>query len=223
MSHGKPHRQLDCMGIPVTCGSRAALKQYDKALYALVTVDPSLLTYAGRALALDPSMVLVSCLLGCIWLSQLKPLTDSKVAPHLEALKTASPRTTDREKAHIRAVIAYAHRNIPGAVDEWMDILIHHPRDILAISLLFVSCICIGALEKMRDVLARLLPWWTEEMTLYPYIISFYAFALEESSQRRTAEALARKALAMNPTIAWSYHALCESRLLRPKGSVGVY
>lgn len=63
MSHGKPHRQLDCMGIPVTCGSRAALKQYDKALYALVTVDPSLLTYAGRALALDPSMVLVSCLL----------------------------------------------------------------------------------------------------------------------------------------------------------------
>ena len=50
-----------------------------------------------------------------------------------------------------------------------------------------------------------------------------YAFALEESSQRRTAEALARKALAMNPTIAWSYHALCESRLLRPKGSVGVY
>ena len=53
------------------------------------------------------------------------------------------------------------------------------------------------------------------------FVLSYsYAFALEESSQRRTAEALARKALAMNPTIAWSYHALCESRLLRPKGSV---
>ena len=45
-----------------------------------------------------------------------------------------------------------------------------------------------------------------------------YAFALEESSQRRTAEALARKALAMNPTIAWSYHALCESEIAKAKG-----
>ena len=51
------------MGIPLTCGSRAALKHYDKALYALVTVDSSLLTYVDKALALDPSMVLVRCLL----------------------------------------------------------------------------------------------------------------------------------------------------------------
>ena len=44
--------------------------------------------------------------------------------------------------------------------------------DILAISLLFVSCIAIGAMEKMRDFLARLLPWWTEDMALYPHILS---------------------------------------------------
>ena len=50
------------------------------------------------------------------------------VAPHLEALKAASPHITDREKAHIRAVMAYASGNIPGAVDEWMSILISHPR-----------------------------------------------------------------------------------------------
>ena len=52
----------------------------------------------------------------------------SLVAPHLEALKASSPHITDREKAYIRAVMAYAYRNIPGAVDEWMSILICHPR-----------------------------------------------------------------------------------------------
>ena len=44
--------------------------------------------------------------------------------------------------------------------------------DILAIGLLFVSCISIGEMEKMRDSLARVLPWWTEDMALYPHIFS---------------------------------------------------
>eukprot|EP00731_Ephydatia_muelleri_P026049 Em0018g149a len=206
----KRRRLLDCMGLPMTCANDAALVQYDKALYALTTLDLNMLHYANRALELDRSMVLVSCLLGFTWSSQPKPPTDPAVAPHLEALKTAGPRTTDREKAHIRAVIAYAHRNIPGAVDEWMDILIHHPRDILAIHLLFVCCIAIGELEKMRDSLARVQPWWTEDMALYPHIFSFYAFALVQNSEFQRAEEMARKVLAMDRSVGWAYHTLCH-------------
>ena len=48
----------------------------------------------------------------------------------------------------------------------------HTPQDILAISFLFSSCIAIGEMEKMRDSLARVLPWWTEDMALYPHILS---------------------------------------------------
>ena len=70
------------------------------------------------------SVFIVSVLL----IYDLVPQHSLPVAPHLEALKAASPHITDHEKAHIRAVMAYAYRNIPGAVDEWMSILICHPR-----------------------------------------------------------------------------------------------
>ena len=59
----KRRRLLDCMGLPMTCANDAALVQYDKALYALTTLDLNMLHYANRALELDRSMVLVSCLL----------------------------------------------------------------------------------------------------------------------------------------------------------------
>ena len=67
MSHKKKnkkrHRRLDCMGLPMTCANDAALVQYDKALYALTTLDQNMLHCANRALEQDHSMVLVSCLL----------------------------------------------------------------------------------------------------------------------------------------------------------------
>ena len=48
---------------------------------------------------------------------------------------------------------------------------------------------------------------------LIPYS---YAFALEENNERRRAEELARRALAMDPSASWGYHTLCEhSRLTR--------
>ena len=59
----KRYSRLDCMGLPVTCKSDAALVQYDKALYALMTLDVNMLSCANKTLELDPSMVLVSCLL----------------------------------------------------------------------------------------------------------------------------------------------------------------
>lgn len=58
------------------------------------------------------------------------------VAPHLEALKTASPRITDREKAHIRAVLEFSSGNLPGAVDEWTDILVQNPRGVNCVDVL---------------------------------------------------------------------------------------
>eukprot|EP00731_Ephydatia_muelleri_P026050 Em0018g150a len=160
------------MGLIVTCKDDAALSMYDRALCALLRLNTKLFSYTQKALELDGSFVMVHCIVAGIYLIGFKPPTDGILAPHLEALKTASPRITDREKAHIRAVMEIAAGDLPGAVEEWMDILVQNPQDILAISFLFSSCIAIGEMEKMRDSLARVLPWWTVDMALYPHILS---------------------------------------------------
>ena len=51
------------------------------------------------------------------------------VAPHLEAVKSVDlGKITDREKAHIRATLAYASGNLPQATEEWASILVEYPH-----------------------------------------------------------------------------------------------
>lgn len=56
-------RRYDCMGLPLTCSSDLALDMYDKAIYALTTLDTRLLRYANKALELDRSLVLANCMM----------------------------------------------------------------------------------------------------------------------------------------------------------------
>ena len=92
---------------------------------------------------------------------------------HIEAVEQAleSGELTEREKRHVQALLAYAEGDLPRATGHWADILITHPRDLLAIRILFVSCIMIGEFEKMRNVLAGALPHWNKEMACYPFIL----------------------------------------------------
>ena len=86
-----------------------------------------------------------------------------------EALEGGS--LTEREEKHVQALLAYAEGQLPTAIDHWADILVTHPRDLLAVRILFVSCIMVGHFEKMRNVLAGVLPHWDKEMPSYPFIL----------------------------------------------------
>eukprot|EP00731_Ephydatia_muelleri_P026042 Em0018g142a len=131
-----------------------------------------------------------------------------KVSVHLEALKTVDLSVTKREKCHIDATRAFASGSRPKAAEAWKAILVDNPKDILAIQVLFDACIDLAEFMLMRDYLAAVLPWWTEEDELYPFILSYYAFALEQTNQRDRAEELARKALDLQKKTPWAYHTL---------------
>ena len=59
-SDGITHR-CDCMGLPLTCTNDEALVEYNKALFAYITVWESALPYMNKALQLDESMILARC------------------------------------------------------------------------------------------------------------------------------------------------------------------
>ena len=53
------------------------------------------------------------------------------VASHLEALKNGASHQlhlTEREKAHVRAVLYYGSGDLPKAAEEWTAILIKNPK-----------------------------------------------------------------------------------------------
>ena len=95
------------------------------------------------------------------------------VSAHVEAVKVAVERgeVTERERRHVQALLAYAEGDLPLATCHWADILIKHPRDLIAVKMLFVSCITLGDFEKMRNVMASILPHWSKDMPSYPFLL----------------------------------------------------
>ena len=92
---------------------------------------------------------------------------------HVEAARLAleGEELTEREERHVQALLAYAEGQLPTAIDHWAQLLISHPRDLIAVRILFVSCVMIGDFEKMRNVLAGVLPHWHKDMPSYPFIL----------------------------------------------------
>ena len=78
---------------------------------------------------------------------------------------------TEREERHVQALLAYADGELPTAIDHWAAILVKYPRDLIAVRITFVSCVIVGDFEKMRNVLAGVLPHWDQEMPSYPFIL----------------------------------------------------
>lgn len=95
------------------------------------------------------------------------------VSVHVQAVEEALERDelTEREIQHVEALLAYAEGHLPTAIDYWANILIRYPRDLIAVRILFVSCIMIGQFEKMRNTLSSVLPHWNKDMPSYPFIL----------------------------------------------------
>ena len=78
---------------------------------------------------------------------------------------------TERERGHVRALLAYASGDLPRATEEWASLLMQFPRDLMAIHVLFVSYKMLGEFTKLRDFLARLLPHWSTDSPPHPFLL----------------------------------------------------
>lgn len=89
---------------------------------------------------------------------------------------------TEREKNHIRAMVHFHRGNIDRSCTVWENILVEHPTDMLALKFLNDSYFFMGQSAKMRDSLARVIPFWNKTLPLYSSLFSMYAFGLGQSN-----------------------------------------
>ena len=72
----------------------------------------------------------------------------------------------------MQALLAFSEGDLPRATHQWADIIVHHPRDLLAMHMYFVSCKMLGEFERGRDTLAAVLPHWERMSSVYPYLLA---------------------------------------------------
>uniref|UniRef100_G1TYS3 Tetratricopeptide repeat protein 38 n=1 Tax=Oryctolagus cuniculus TaxID=9986 RepID=G1TYS3_RABIT len=129
---------------------------------------------------------------------------------------------TQREQLHVSAVETFANGNFPKACALWEQILQDHPTDMLALKFSHDAYFYLGYQDQMRDSVARIYPFWSPDVPLSSYVKGIYSFGLMETNFYDRAEKLAKEALSITPTDAWSVHTIAHVHEMRAEVQQGL-
>ncbi|XP_031993863.1 tetratricopeptide repeat protein 38 [Hylobates moloch] len=205
--------------LPLSTTSNEACKLFDATLtqYVKWTNDKSLGGIEGclsKLKAADPTFAMGHAistglvLIGTGSSVKLDKELDLAVKTMVEISRTQP--LTRREQLHVSAVETFANGNFPKACELWEQILQDHPTDMLALKFSHDAYFYLGYQEQMRDSVARIYPFWTPDIPLSSYVKGIYSFGLMETNFYDQAEKLAKEALSINPTDAWSVHTIAH-------------
>jgi tetratricopeptide (TPR) repeat protein len=153
--------------------------------------------------------VLAHCLKTCFMLYQTRRKLQAPISAGIATLEQLA-RDNPREQAHLAALQAWSGGDWYAAAGHWERLLLDYPRDLMALKLCQDMHFFLGNSEPLRDVIARVLPDWDEDLRGYGYLLGMYAFGLEECGDYRRAEDYGRRAVAIQPRDSWAIHAVAH-------------
>jgi hypothetical protein len=201
----------DQHGLETTAASEQAVQRYDATILHFLGLRQDTGDRLKEVFDADPEMPMAHCARGYFMKLFCTPPLERKAEESLAAArKFAAKGAAERERRHIAALDAWCRGDIAGATDGWEAILLDHPRDVLALRLAHFTHFYLGDSAAMRDSVARVLPYWSEEQPAYGFVVGYHAFGLEECGAYAAAEQAGRRAVAVNDKDIWSTHAVAH-------------
>lgn len=201
---------LDRRGNPSGSGSAAARDAVEKALWRLMSFYDPPLDDLDAARSADPGWALPYLMHAGFLLSLTEPSLLGEAEAQLRAARARIEHAPARERAHLEALDRVLDGRWTAACRIWDEVLVEHPRDALALQWGQLWDFYRGDAPGLRLRPARALPEWDEDDPLHAYVLSLYAFGLEECNLHAQAEDIGRRALAANPRVPWAVHAVAH-------------
>jgi hypothetical protein len=209
----------DARGHPVTLSDSGALAAYERALHAFHTYRGDPIAPLDEAIALDAGFAAAYATKALILCTFFERRFMRDALATLEQGRAALDRATPREKA-----LAAAARRLAGG--EWHhgvraleEILVEHPRDIVALQVAHLMDFYRGDALNLRNRVSRILPSWSEGVPGYAYVLGMHAFGYEECNQYADAERTGRRALELSGDDSWAVHAVAH--VMEMQGRIG--
>ena len=201
---------VDSRGVPVSTHSREALDHYEQAveLSAGYFADP--MTTIRVAIDADPDFAMGHCLQAALIVTSTDPTLTPMLRSSIEAVEAVGRRANERERAHAAAARKWLNGDFAGSIRAYGDILLDHPRDLLALQVAHVGDFLLGHSSMLRDRVAQVLPHWDNSVPGYGYVLGMHAFGLEECGAYSQAEDTGRRALDLNSRDPWAVHAVAH-------------
>ena len=197
-------------GITFTAAAPASVAAFDKTVHKYLSFRKDTGEALKALLEIEPDMPMALCLRGNFFmLMGVRGL----VGKALQAAQKLEQRTdlNARERQHVAALLAWCNDSLARATQIWDEIAAEHPRDIFAIKMEHFGHFYLGNPRGIRDCVARALDFWSERDDAHSYLMSMYAFGLEECGNPWQAEAVARDAVARQPADPWGIHAVAHA------------
>jgi tetratricopeptide (TPR) repeat protein len=218
----KQHSQRDSRGVPVSPVDAKALAAYERAADLTVSYYLDPLAAVDEALNADPDFVAAHCLKAGLAIMSTEKGARPMLAESLAAQERLAGRANDRERAHTAAARAWLAGDFAGSVRLYGDILLDHPRDLLALQIAHIGDFLLGESQMLRDRIAQVLPHWNADVPGFGYVLGMYAFGLEETAFYGRAEETGRRALELNRRDPWAVHAVTHVMEMTGRTTEGI-
>jgi len=213
-------KDADARGCALSGASPAAAEALERALAALLAWRSGAEAHVAAALEASPRLVMAHVLQGWMLACGRDP---ARVAAVGEVVARASALPANgRELAHLAALAAVRDDDYDLAKARLGTLLRLHPRDPLALHAAHSFDYITGDTARLRDRVAALLPFWTDDLPGYHALLAMHAFGLEECGEHARAERAAHAALAMNPHDARAHHVLAHVFEMTGRAADGV-
>lgn len=206
--------QHDPRGMTITTHSAEAATQLDAAVMALLGQQAAAGARLGAALKADPMLVAGHALVGfSLMMAARRPLAVQALDSLANARAALASRGgTPRERALVQSLAAWAEGGDMARAAAGLEAIVQEdPHDILALRLAHGIRFMLGDAFAMRDAIETALPRWDVSMPGYGFLLGCHAFALEETGEAARAEAVGRRAVAIDPRDLWGAHAVAHA------------
>lgn len=200
----------DPRGVEVGTASPEALAHAERGLWRMLSFFGDPLPDLQAAAEADPRWLLPPVMKAGFLLS----LTEARLRPQAEAeLQRASilaPHAPQREQRLLAAVRRGWQGDWAQACALWEEALLFHPRDVLALWWAHLFDFHRGDAYELERRIARVLPEWSAQEPLFPFVLAMHAFGLEENHRHAEAESAGRRALETGVVVPWAIHAVAH-------------
>ncbi len=209
----------DARGHAVTVSNPAALEAYERGLYAFHTYRGDALQPLDEAIRIDPGFAAAYAAKALVLCTFFERRFMREAVATLQNGRAALELATARERALAEAAAELTQGHWHAGVRRLEDILVSHPRDIVAIQVAHLMDFFRGDALNLRNRISRVLPAWDASMPGYAYVLGMHAFGLEECNDYVQAERTGRRAVELSGDDSWAVHAVAH--VMEMQGRIG--
>ena len=203
--------RTDRRGVATSAADAAEIEAYDAALDLFLDYERAAGGAVKQLLADHPGSVLGRVLRGYMLMMLESTALHDKAAELAASTLAEADHATDRERAHLSALAAWAGGDLAVAQARWDDVIAAEPLDLLALKLHHYTTFWTGRARALLDAVETVMPAWGESTPGFDHVLGMHAFGLNETGRYERAEAVARRAVERNPEDLWSIHAVAHS------------